>query len=175
MQQTVSHKASNLSWYAARTAFGQEVGIKHRLEQMGVEHFIPIEKRRNYRGKVKDHPVINCLVFIRATKKEACDLRVLDALPVNYIFDYVKHTMLTVPDKQMEDFMRVLDESITEGGLVDQPLSLGERVRVTRGPLKGVEGNVLELNGTLYVVVGICSLVYAKAKIPRAWLEKVSQ
>lgn len=162
-------------WFAARTGFGQEVGIKKRLEQMGVEHFIPLEKRRNYRGKEKDHAVINCLVFIHATKKEACDLRVLDALPVNYIFDYVKHTMLCVPDKQMEDFMRILEASIEEGGLVNVPLSLGERVRVTRGPLRGVEGNVLEFKGAYYVVVGISGLVYAKARIPRAWLENVNR
>lgn len=162
-------------WYAARTCFGQEVGIKRKLEKMGVEHFIPIEKRRNYRGKEKDHAVINCLVFIRATKKEACDLRVVDALPVNYLFDYVKHTMLTVPDKQMEDFMRIMNYSITEGGLMNQPLALGDRVRVTKGALKGVEGNVLEFKGEYYVVVGISTLVYAKAKIPRAWLEKVNQ
>ena len=84
-------------------------------------------------------------------------------------------TMLTVPDKQMEDFMRVLNASLTEGGLVNEPLALGERVRVTRGPLKGVEGNVLELQGAYYVVVGLSSLVYAKARIPRAWLEKVKQ
>lgn len=176
MQPVTQHMSEpQRFWYAARTCFGQELGVKRRLEQMGVEHFIPVEKRRNYRGKEKDHAVISCLVFIRSTKKEACDLKVLDALPVNYLFDYVKHTMLTVPDKQMEDFVRVLNASLTEGGLVHEPLSLGDRVRVARGPLQGVEGNVLELQGAYYVVVGLSSLVYAKARIPRAWLEKVKQ
>ena len=165
----------NKCWYAARVNHGQEVGIKSRLSEMGVEHFIPTEKRRNYRGKMVDHPLINCMVFIYATKADACSLRTDWRLPVNYLFDYVKHTMLSVPDKQMEDFMRIMNYSITEGGLMNQPLALGDRVRVTKGALKGVEGNVLEFKGEYYVVVGISTLVYAKAKIPRAWLEKVNQ
>ena len=160
------------SWYAARVSPGQEIGIRNRLSGMGVEHFIPTERRVNYRGKEKEHPVISCLVFIRAGKSEACSLRTDWRMPLNYLFDYTSHTMLTVPDKQMDDFRRVLEAGIREGGLVDRPLSVGDRVRVTRGPLKGVEGNVLELSGKLYVVVGLMSLLYARAKVPRAWLEK---
>ena len=160
-------------WYAARTRFGQEVGVKERLQKLDVECYIPTEKKKNYRGHMKDHPVIPCMVFIKATRAKACALKTEEYLPVNYIFDYVSHTMLTVPDKQMEDFRRVLESSLEEGGLMDQPLALGDRVRVTKGALKDVEGNVLELMGKIYVVVGICGLVYAKAKIPRAWLEKV--
>lgn len=173
----ISNTAANsqpLCWFAARTRYGQEVGIKNRLSQMGVEHFIPVSKSRNSRGRITEKAVINNLVFIRASKQEACSLKTEARLPLNYIFDYAAHTMLTVPEKQMDDFMRVFEYSISEGGLMDTPLELGERVRVTKGPLEGVVGNVLELQGKLYVVVGLCMLVYAKAKIPRAWLERVN-
>ena len=161
------------NWYAARTSYGQELGIRDRLARGGMEYFIPTEKRKNYRGHMKEHALIHNLVFIRATKQEACLLKTRDGLPVRYLFDYASHSMLTVPDKQMEDFRRVLEESISEGGLVDQPLQLGERVRVTRGALKGVEGNVLELQGRLYVVVGLCGCIFARARVPRAYLERV--
>ena len=160
------------SWYAARTRYGQEIGIRDRLAKEGIEYFIPTERKRNYRGKEVEHPLFNNLVFLRTTKKRACELKVYDALPLNYVFDYVHHVMLTVPDKEMEDFRRVLESSIQEGGLVDRPLALGDRVRVTRGPLKGVEGNVLEFQGKLYVVVGLMESIFAKARIPRAWLAK---
>ena len=161
-------------WFAARTRYGQELGIRARLESLGVECFIPSGKRRNYRGKMKEHPLINNLVFIHTDKRTACALKTFEGLPVNYLFDYVQHTMLTVPDKQMEDFRRVVEASLEEGGLVDKPLQLGERVRITEGPLMGVEGNVLELQGRLYVIVSLCSMVFAKARVPRAWLEKVT-
>lgn len=166
---------ARMTWFAARTRNGQEVGVKRWLEAAGVEHFIPTERRPNYRGKMREHPLIRGMVFIRATKKVACGLRTEDRLPVNYLFDYVHHTMLTVPDKSMDDFRRVFEASIAEGGLVDVPLSLGERVRVTEGPLEGVEGNVLELQGRLYVAVGLCGCIYARARVPRAHLEKVNE
>ena len=160
------------NWYAARTSYGREVGIKRRLETLGVEHFIPTERRKDYRGHMKEHPLINNMVFIRATKQKACSLKTEDYLPVNYLFDYAAHAMLTVPDKQMDDFRRVFEAGIREGGLIDTPLSLGEKVRITKGPLKGVEGNVLELQGRLYVVVGLCGCIFARARVPRAYLVK---
>ena len=166
---------NNTHWYAARTRYGQELGIRDRLEALGVEHFIPSEKRRNYRGQLRERPLINNLVFIRADKRTACELRTERALPVNYLFDYVRHTMLTVPDKQMDDFRKVLEVSITEGGLIDRPLAVGDRVRITRGPLKGVEGNVLELQGKFYVVVSLAGMVFASARVPRAWLEQANR
>ena len=78
-------------WFAARTSYGQEVGVRDRLVSKGVEHFIPTERRRNYRGQMREHAVINNLVFIRATKQEACQLRTAYGLPVNYLFDYASH------------------------------------------------------------------------------------
>ena len=60
-----------------------------------------------------------------------------------------------------------------EGGLIDRPLELGERVRVTKGVLAGVEGFVLELRGRTYVVVRLLDSWFAKASVPRAWLEPV--
>lgn len=168
--------AGQVAWFAARTKYGQEIGIRNRLREMeGVEFFIPTRMRRNYRGKLKEHPVITNLVFIRTTRQRAFDLQNDEGLPVRYLFDYVRHVTLTVPDKQMEDFMKVFEVNLSEGGLVDQPLELGERVRITKGPLKDVEGNVLELHGKIFVVVGLCGMVYAKARVPRAWLEKVNE
>ena len=58
-----------------------------------------------------------------------------------------------------------------EGGLLDQPLEIGDKVKVVQGALKGVEGNVLEIQGQYYVVVSICGSIFARAKVPRAFLE----
>ena len=78
-----------------------------------------------------------------------------------------------VADKCMDDFRRVLEASIEEGGLVDKPLSVGEKVRVTEGVLKGVEGYLLEIQGRFYVVVGLLNCLFTRARVPRAWLEKI--
>lgn len=159
-------------WFAARTRYGQELKIKQRLEEDGVEHFIPTRESQNYRHQKREKPVINNLVFLRATQEEAVALKTEKGLPFQYLFDYANHTMLVVPDKQMEDFQRVFDASIEEGGLVNRPIAVGEKVKVVRGPLKGVEGNILETQGAYYVVVSLCGCVSVRAKVPVAYLEK---
>ncbi|KWW27445.1 MAG: transcriptional regulatory protein UpxY-like protein [bacterium P3] len=165
-----------LNWYAARTRYGQELGVRDRLEKAGVEHFIPTRRVRKSRGKATfEKPVINNLVFLRATKREACALANEGGLPVRYIVDCATRSLLVVPDKQMEDFRRVLDLDTDGGGLMDRPLALGDRVRVVKGALRGVEGRVLEFQGRVYVVVGLMESLFAKARVPRAWLEKVGQ
>ena len=158
-------------WFAARTRCGQELKVRDRLLAEGVEHFVPTVPSN---GPRKEKAAVNGLVFLRATKAEALELANGKALPVKYIVDCATRTLLVVPDKQLEDFRRVLDLGLTEGGLVDRPLALGDRVRVTKGPLRGVEGRVLEFHGKLYVVVGLLDCLFAKARVPRSWLEKVT-
>jgi len=171
--QSGQEEKKQYSWYAARTRFGQEIKIRDRLDKLGVENFIPSEKRKNYRGKTKEHPVIPCLVFLRATREAACALKTEQAMPMEYLFDHATRTMLVIPDKQMQDFQRVFNADISEGGLVQVPLKLGERVRVEKGPLMGVEGYTMDIQGDLFVVVGLCGITFAKARIPRAYLQKI--
>ena len=157
-------------WYAARTRYGQELKVRDQLDRYGVEHFVPVTA-----GGKRRRSAVPCMVFLKATKADALELANSGRVPLRYMIDCATHTLLVVPDKQMDDFRRVLDCSIEEGGLVDQPLSLGERVRVTKGALRGVEGHVLELLGRTYVVVGLLGCIWAKARVPRAFLEKVGR
>ena len=160
-------------WYAARTRFGQELKVRDRLVREGIEHFVPLAPGgRSERTGRKGKPVIPCLVFLRTSKAEALELANGKRVPLRYIVDCATHTLLVVPDKQMEDFRRVLDLDTAQGGLMDEPLAVGERVRVVQGALRGAEGHVLELLGRTYVVVGLLGCIWAKAQVPRAYLEK---
>lgn len=154
-------------WYAARTRYGQELKVRDRLLHEGVEHFIPV--RENGR------PVVTNLVFLKTTKQEALDLANTGVIPVKYIIDCTTRTLLVVPDKQMEDFRRVLDLGVEEGGLVDAHLTLGDKVRVTKGPLRGVEGMVYQFQGRYYVVVSLLDSLFAKARVPRNWIERIDE
>jgi len=162
-------------WFVARTRFFRgELKLRDALAQRGVESFVPTVRSRKTRGKgTYERPAAPNLLFVRSSKEEACALVTQDRLPINYMRDCATGRMMVVPDKQMDDFRRVFDLSLEEGGLVDQPLEVGERVRVTRGALRGVEGFVVELLGRTYVVVSLLGCLWARARVPRAWLEKV--
>lgn len=164
--------AQQTYWWAARTRYGQELKVRDRLEARGVEHFIPVVPSS---GPRKEKAAVPNLVFLRTTKAEALELANMGVIPVKYIVDCVTRTLLVVPDKQMEDFRRVMDLSLEEGGLMDRPLALGDRVRVTKGPLRGVEGHVIEFQGRYYVVVSLLESLFARARVPRSWLETVEE
>ena len=172
----VSNTASTPAekWYVARTRhFRQEIKIRDWMTDRGFEAFVPTTRSesRTLGGKrTVEKPAAPNLVFVRTDKETACSFVAEKGLPMQYIIDCATHKMLVVPDKEMEDFRRVFDLSTDRGGLLDQPLHLGDRVRITRGALKGVEGYVLELMGKTYVAVGLAGTVWAKARVPRAWL-----
>ena len=138
----------------------------------GVEHFIPTVPTDSPR---KEKAAVSNLVFLKATKAEALELANTGVIPVKYIVDCATRTLLVVPDKQMEDFRRVMDLGLESGGLMDQPLALGDRVKVIKGPLRGVEGHVLEFQGRYYVVVSLLDSLFARARVPKSWLEKVEK
>lgn len=152
-------------WYAARTRYGQELKIRDRLVCEGMEHFIPTTHSSGHR---KERAAVSNLVFLHATKAEALEFANTSGVRMKYIIDCATRTLLVVPDKQMEDFRRVFEEA--NEVVTDRLLTLGERVRVIRGPLKGVDGHILQFQGKYYVVVGLLDSVFAKAKVPRNWL-----
>ena len=166
--------AETLQWYAARTRFGQELGIKRKLESLGVECFIPTDFVRNSRGKLVQKALVSNLVFLKTTKAQGLDLVNYKGLPMSYLIDCATHTLMVVPEKQMEDFMKVFDMSREDGdGMIMDAVFPGSRVTVVKGPLKGVEGVVIEEEGKTFVAVGLDGLVYARARVPKAWIELI--
>ena len=162
------------SWFVARTRHGAELGVRDRLRALDVEYFVPVEQTRNERGRTVERPVINCLVFVHATQAEALALIHERGLPANYLFDCATRHLMVVPDKEMDDFRRVLDLSTDAGGLMEHPLTQGAAVRVAKGPLQGVEGHILEQKGKQYVVVSLLNSLFTRASVPRAWLEIIA-
>ncbi len=162
-------------WFAARTRYGQELKIKTLLTNMGVEHFIPthevIKISAGHKRKVTK-PLISNLIFVHSTKADAFALVNYRGLPFKYIIDRQTHTLLLVPEKQMDDFMRVVNCPLDEAGISEETLEVGDNVRVAWGDLAGVEGRVAQVQNKTYIVVDLCGLLQAKAVVPQAWLVK---
>jgi len=164
----------NETWFVARTRWCQELKVRESLIETGVECFIPTrETYRERRGrKVRTEvPVIRNLVFVRTTKSIALALVNGKGLPMSYIIDHCTRTLLEVPAKQMEDFMRVMDLNPDALCEENEAITPGSRVRVVKGDLAGVEGEVISLPTRTYVMVSIGSLLHAKVQIPKAYLE----
>ena len=79
---------------------------------MDIDYYLPtriVISQLKYRRKRSEVPVIRNLIFICATKQVACDISNVYSAQLFYMKDLSTHSMLIVPNKQMEDFMFVMD------------------------------------------------------------------
>ena len=160
----------SLCWYVLRITHGRELRVRDRLLVLGVEHFIPTQKTRGARGRTVEKPLVNCLGFVRATQKDALDLIHFRGVQADYMLDHATHRLMVVPDREMDDFRRVFDLSL-EDITTERPIALGSCVKVIKGPLTGVQGRVLGEAGKWYVAVEILGMLYARARVPKSWLQ----
>ena len=153
-------KEDKVCWFATITRSGQWKKIDRRLGELGVVHYIPY----NYKT----------MLFLHTTKPTALTLVNSGEVKGRFLIDHNTHTLLEVPDKQMEDFMRILDLSPEAECLTQVPLSKGDRVRVVKGALSGVEGDIVEMPDGLYLVVSVCSLLSARVQVPKSYVIAVN-
>lgn len=78
-----------------------------------------------------------------------------------------------IPDEQMERFKFMLDYSDEAVEMCAAPLAPGELIRVVKGPLKGLEGELVEVDGKAKVVVRLDLLGCAGVDMPVGFVEKI--
>ena len=165
-------------WYAAKTRHQAERKIKRKLDEMKIENFIPFQTEmieRNGKKVKKEKPIIPNLIFIRTDYNTALSLPNELGISINYLRNLQTKSLLIVPDKQMQDFMFLVDFS-EEIIMLDNAANLksGERVRVIKGKLMGLEGELIRLKKHKRVVVRIDNVVtVATAYIPGSFLERI--
>ena len=143
----------HIAWFVVITRWGQWKKIPERLQELGVGCYIP--------------PSYHTLIFLHTSKPRALSIVNAGEVKGHFLIDHNTHTLLEVPDDQMEAFIRVTTEHPESVISADIPIEKGARVRVVRGSLKGVEGEVIESPSGATLVVRILSLLTAKVTIRR--------
>ena len=164
-------------WYVAYTRVNQELLVKKKLDELGIENFLPLDEQLRdtpFGRKTIRVPLIHGMIFIRTDKMTSFSLLNEYSLNMVYLKDIEGRGSLVVPDKQMEDFMFLLDFSPEGIEILNKDLKRGDRVRVIKGPLVGLEGELVRLRGHKRVVIrleGVASI--ATSYIPGSFLEKI--
>lgn len=147
------------------------------LGAVGYKHYIPFRTVIKEKGgkKVKvEKPVIPNLIFIHSDYNTCLSLVNEYKLSMNYLLNLETRQLLVVPDKQMQDFMFLLDFSEDAVQVLNENLRQGDRVRVIKGEFAGIEGELIRIKGHKRVVVrleGAFSL--ATTYIPGSYLERI--
>ncbi len=168
-------------WYPLRITYSREMIFKAWLDARNIENFIPMRYTEVIYGGRKHRklvPVIHNLVFVYSNRKllDVLKKELEDRLPVRYIMDPELHCPLVIPEKQMRDFIAVagtLDEQLVWLDPSTTKFKKGDKVRITGGLFKGVEGVLMRIKGDRRIVVAIEGfMAVATAFIHPSLLEK---
>jgi len=125
-------------------------------------------------------PAINNLIFVRSTQEQLSELKRRNEVlePLRYMMDRtasLEHAIMTVADREMENFMRVASRTDDSVMFLDDDTIVGKegkRVEIMGGAFEGVTGVIRRVKRCKRVVVeieGVASV--AIAWVP-AWVLK---
>jgi transcription antitermination factor NusG len=147
-------------WFAVRTRFKSEKLALKQLTQRGLAAYLPIRNlTRRYNRKIRhvELPLINSFVFVKIRKSEYA--RVLET---EYVAGFLKfgQNILAIPEQQIDLIKRLLGEKI-EIVAEQSGFLKGDWVEVTAGPLLGLRGQLVMIQGKERVLVELVNSGYS--------------
>jgi transcription antitermination factor NusG len=155
MDLVVGNHPSESRWFAVWTRSRQEKVAASMLETLGVPHFLPLKsevRQWSDRKQTVVVPLFKGYLFARMNPTKDSRLQILRT-PGIAGFVGNQTGPLPIPDQQIEDIRTVLAQraECTVLPLLEE----GDRVRVMRGPLAGVEGRLVRSNSTSRLAISI--------------------
>lgn len=113
------------------------------------------------------------LIFICTDEKGRMEL--LQNLPslTGCLIDPATRRPAIIRNEEMEKFKFMLDFSDETIRFQSEPLVPGEKVEVIKGSLKGLQGELVELEDHSQVMIRIEHLGYATVEIPVGYVKKL--
>lgn len=152
---TTENKSEKSQWFVMRAYKNERLAETLLSREDGLPYFIPKQYAlRTYHGKKKRElvPVIPGIVFVYASYREIVAFKKLYN-PLQYVMWTTaegKSECLIVPDKQMQDFIKVAgryQENLTYYMPDEIDAKKGCKVRIHGGVFDGVEGIFVKVKG----------------------------
>lgn len=163
------------NWLAAYVRLYHEKKTCDRLRNMGIECYLPIQEEMHQwsdRRKKVERIVIPMIIFVHVSAEEQAEPLSLSSVS-RYMVLRGEGAPAVIPDKQMEQFRFMLDYSEEAVELCTTPLAPGEKVKVIKGPLAGLEGELVTVNGRSKVAVRLDMLGCAQVDMPVGFVERI--
>ena len=167
------------TWFPMRVTYQREMKVKAELDRLGIENFVPmrykvVESQNDGDMELRRVlvPAINNLFFVRSTKERVSEPKRTNEVlePLRYMMDRTascEHTIMTVADRKMENFMRVASRTDDSVMFLDNETVVGKegkRVEIMGGAFEGVTGVIRRVKRCKRVIVeieGVASVAIA--------------
>jgi transcriptional antiterminator NusG len=143
------------TWYAVLTRSRQEKIAASMLDYVAVANFLPLiaqERRWSDRKQTVSLPLFPGYLFVRIVRSSDVLLRVLK---VPGVVDFVRNRNgpMAIPESEIENVQTALSHGV--GCSSHSFLKAGDRVRVVRGPLTGIEGTLVRSGSQSKLVISV--------------------
>lgn len=153
ISRVVSDLQTEFPWYAVRTRSNQERLVAAVLDSKGYENYLPVYRcRRRWSDRVvtTEVPLFPGYVFCRFDYKQR--LPIMTTIGVVSIIGCGSEPA-PIPEVEIQAI-----EQILESGLRTEPhpfLRIGQKVRISRGGLKDIEGILIQKKSEWRLIVSV--------------------
>jgi transcription antitermination factor NusG len=177
---------SDRHWYVAFVGPNAEKQCRDRLLRLGYEAYAATQEEihhwKNGKHKKVEVVVITQLLFIHCTPEERKDIVNLPYIRSFLVNKAAKpnqfgvRPVTTIPDRQMQMLQFMLYKAEGPVQFVSTPVVVGDTIRIIRGEMKGLEGEVVELKGSdeRYLGIRLSLLGCALLHISLSDVEKIA-
>ncbi len=178
-------------WYALKVHFNRIAPVLEYLEgergkdlegECDVRCFVPMHTVEKYTGGKLEYSreqLVKSLLFVQCTPETLSRTRAKFSGQLTPYYDSVEGKYLVIPDRQMEAFIALCDfkdSGLEYLGQDEGKYHLGDKVRVTEGVFKGLEGHIKRIRHDRRLVVTIDGIAaFATGFIPPAFLEVIGE
>ncbi|MFQ5628303.1 MAG: UpxY family transcription antiterminator [bacterium] len=159
-------------WYALQTMYRHEKKVDAKLIEKGVRSYLPLNttyRRWSDRAKCVQEPLFSCYVFVHIALRDR-----FDALQTSGVVKLVSFNGIPapIPGDQINVIKQILDNE-HDVAIADY-FTQGQKVKIVRGALKGIEGTFSNHSNKNEVIVAVDGIKQAiSVKINRNYLEPV--
>jgi DNA-binding CsgD family transcriptional regulator/transcription antitermination factor NusG len=159
-------------WFALQIRHRYERFVANHLGSSGYEAFLPVySSRRQWSDRLKEFevPLFPGYLF--------CRFDPLDRLPILMTVGVIQVVGIGKKPVSVDDAEITAIQTLVQSGLPAHPwqfLQVGERVRVERGPLSGIEGILMALKGRHRLILSVTLLQRSVAvEVDGAWVSAI--
>lgn len=175
-------------WFVAIVGNKTERQCAKKLESLGYECYVPTQEEihewKNGVRKIIERVIIPVVVFLHTTDTE----RKQNIVKLPYIKRFLpnhagakdkfgRHPIAIIPDNQIQRLRYILGNADSSVEFEQISFRLGDKVRVIRGGLITMEGNIVECTDKTdaYFAIRVDCLGVAKVRVKREDLELIKE
>ena len=172
-----------VKWFVAIVNSKHERSVAERLCNLNIESYVATQKEmriwKNGKRKLIDRVVIPSMVFVKCTEKERREivgLPFINRFMVNRTAETngLNKPVAVIGDDEIAKLKFMLGQTERPVGFVPNVYKVRDAVRVIRGSLQGLTGEILSnSDGTHALLVGISILGGARMLIDPVDVEKI--